>query len=50
MKVAPTPEFVALCEKHGVKPTSRQVSKLRNGYGALARALGLSTREAPPGK
>ncbi len=44
-------EFVALCAKHnGITATRRQMSKFRNGYGALARAEGTSTRRQPPGK
>ena len=50
VKAHESPEFAALCLKHGIQPTRRQFSKFRNGYGALARAEGTSTRKAPPGK
>lgn len=40
-------EFIAACEKANVKPTQRQASKFRNGYGAAARELGRSRRKSP---
>ena len=40
-------EFVALCEQHGVKPTRRQFSKYRNGYGALADKVGTHQPRGP---
>lgn len=38
-EVAASPEFVALCAKHNVKPTKRQVSKVLNQKGQLFRAV-----------
>lgn len=42
-------EFHRLCEANGVKPTPRQLAKFTHRYGQLARATGISTRQAPPG-
>jgi len=39
--------FRDLCDKAGVKPTKRQASKFRNGYGMAARQAGSSTRKDP---
>jgi hypothetical protein len=39
--------FLESCEKAGVQPTARQLSKWRNNYGAAARAAGNSTRKDP---
>ena len=50
VRMEQTQEFKDLCALHGVQPTRRQYSKFTNGYGALARATGKSTRKAPPGK
>lgn len=50
VKMHNTQEFRDLCALHGVHPTRRQYSKFTNGYGALARATGKSTRKSPPGK
>jgi len=50
VKAHESPEFVAICKANNVQPTRRQASKYRNGYGALARAVGTSTRKMPPGK
>jgi len=41
------PEFKALCEKAGTPNTARQASKFRTGYGAAARAAGISFRKDP---
>ena len=43
-------EFVAMCDKHNIPATRRQLSKFRNNYGALARAAGTSDRRMPPGE
>ncbi len=43
------PEYIEACKQAGVQPTRRQWSKYRSGYGALARALGVSNRRTPPG-
>lgn len=40
-------EFKSFCEKAGVNATARQASKFRNGYGAAARAAGVSNRRDP---
>ena len=50
VKAHESPEFAAICRQHGIAPTRRQFSKFRNGYGALARAVGTSKRTPPPGK
>lgn len=39
--------FLAMCDKAGVQPTARQLSKWNNKYGAAARAAGNSTRKNP---
>lgn len=38
-------EFVAACQKADVKPTTRQASKFRNGYGRAAFAAGRNHRK-----
>ena len=47
--MAASPDFQRLCEANGVHQTKRQFSKFTNRYGQLARATGISTRQAPPG-
>ena len=39
--------FLGMCEKAGVQPTARQLSKWRCLYGAAARAAGNNTRKDP---
>jgi len=39
--------FLAMCDKAGVQPTARQLSKWNNNYGAAARSAGNNTRKDP---
>ncbi len=41
------PAFQAACMEANAKPTKRQASKYRNGYGLAARAVGKNTRKDP---
>lgn len=45
-----TPDFEALCDKHKVTPTRRQVSEYNNRYGLLAQKDGTSQRHGPLSK
>jgi hypothetical protein len=38
-----TPEFVKMCEKHGVIPTRRQAAKYRRGFGILREKTSLKS-------
>lgn len=40
-------EFQTICADADVKPTRRQASKFRNGYGKAARSVGKNTRRDP---